>query len=222
MKLRQLEWRVRQRVGTAVEDDGWESPAEVAEAINDAFQELADLHVWPWLIDTWTVDTDGSRTVELPGEVAKILHVAVPAHDRALMQRPSARLADDRHGGEGVPREYAVDGGELVLRPKPRSGIELEIRGVRMPDRLDYDDEPPFHETFHPILMYEAAADIVDSRPGEQDPRSERWRERSARLIGRMQAHYRSSYDQQPTIVGGRDHRRPNMRAGGGRKREVW
>lgn len=199
MNLAELEWRTRQLVGTAHTDDGVEAPADAQDAVNDVYLEVADEEPWPWLVDRWTVLVDGGRA-DLPADVAKVLHVSL-GDDRLEVVPPVAIAGDE--DATGTPDRYALDGRELVLHPVPADTAELELRGVKLAEPLGYTDEPLFHRTFHPILSFRAAAELLDRAP-EEDPRVDRYRRRAHALLERMRAHYRASYDQQPIVVGGR------------------
>lgn len=228
MNLDKIVWRTRHRVGTALEDDGKETPGEVSDLVNDAYLELADAESWPWVIDTWTVQTNGQQTVTLPTDVDKVLHVAIPAKDRALTRRPQARLADGPDGGNGIPAEYALSGSDLTMRPKPTNDIELEVRGITIPSELSGQDEPAFHRTYHPILIYLAAAEFLESRAdynnrGQIDPRIEQYRQRANTMLAEMRDHYLTSHDQQPVVIGGRSHYGPNhVRPGSAGRLREW
>ena len=213
MNLRELEWRARQLTGTAVNDDGLETLTEIADAIRDAYRNVLDVEDWPFLYQDWSVTVDaGEDMVDLPEDVSRVY--TVHSDDWALAHRPPERLVDVYKDGDGRPRQYALWGRKLMVRPTPTRPADLRIMGRSNGGTLDWSDEPAFDRAYHPMLAYLAASEVL-SRRGDDDGRIAHYEERADGLLSNMRHHYRADHDRQPIVVGGREHYRPAARPRG-------
>lgn len=219
MNLRELRAAVEEKVGLADAHDGTD-PGEVDDLLNEVYLDVAGEYDWPWLRQTQSVSTvDGTATYDLVAPVVTAEQVMLASGGTLEPMSPYEldAIHDEDRAAEGEPARYCWrDPDTLELYPVPDDVYALEIRGLIVPTVLsDETDEPLFADEFHRLLVYMAAAALVNAVDDKQAARHE---VRARAISDRMWRRYFRSADRTPMVMGGRrTFRTLEWRLNGGR-----
>lgn len=167
MNLAALRDQVRTRTNTSSTDATLDA-ATINAFINSANLQIASDADWPWRqtsttfstvagTDTYTPPTDWLRT--------KSLKVANENPMRLL----SIIDLDQRwydSTGRGLPREYAIEADQIVIRPIPDGIYVVTHRYVKVEPILDTDDDIPLMPAQFQFAIVELAAYLGHRRMG--------------------------------------------------------
>lgn len=188
MDLSTIRTSVYDRLGVP-SNDALLTTAVLNRAINAALHEIESEQDWPWYQATETLTTSAGDATYTPGATWLRTRVLRVANETPLPRYSYEELIErwPFDSSTGKPREYAVEAGEIHLRPIPDGVYSLEHRFVAKEDDLDSDGESPMMpDIFHQAIV-DLATHIVLRRSSE-DARSqqalgdyERWRTKMIR-----------------------------------------
>ena len=191
MTREELVAAVRLRLGTP-DADQLLTDAVIEAAVNEALQEIAAEHDWPWLEASETITTvAGTDTYDVDSEWVRTRHLK-PSDDLPLERYPIVMLDDlfPLPTTSGRPVAFAIEQSQLVLRPIPDRVMTLTHRFYKAEPELDGDmDVPLMPAQFHPAIA-ELATHIVLKRSRE-DARSAAALESYGRWLSKMHRHRR-------------------------------
>lgn len=161
----------------------------VTRAINAALHEIESEQDWPWYQSNETITT-ASGDATYPVDASYLRTRLLRVENETPLPRYSYEELIERwpfDSSTGKPREYAIESGELHLRPIPDGVYSLDHRFIGMETDLSTGtDTPVMPESFHQAIV-DLAAHIVLRRSSE-DARSqqalgdyERWRTKMIR-----------------------------------------
>ncbi|HET6875847.1 MAG TPA: hypothetical protein VFH70_13760, partial [Acidimicrobiales bacterium] len=142
MNLSAMEAAVYARLGVD-STDGLLTPTVIDGFINDANHQIELAHDWPWLQATETIATVSGTDTYTPGSTGALWHRTVELRDgidAMVLERYSATELDDRWLPQemGRPREFAIYGDQIILRPVPDGVYNIVHRYIRQePDLVN-------------------------------------------------------------------------------------
>jgi len=169
------------------------SDEQIAELVNEAYEEIIGLHPWPFLRATETVAVGADQESLVLPTVFRYIS-AVIAGERRLKQTTLDEI--DELGPEtGEPHFYArIDDRTIRLYPTTQEPLAVTVRGQLSFDRLSGSREPEFVAQFHPILAYRAANRVL-AEEGDDSGRSQSYQSDAANYLKRMEEYYLGTGD---------------------------
>jgi hypothetical protein len=148
-----LQTAVLDRLGVPASDALF-TAAVLGRAVNEAVQEIKSEHDWPWDeasetittvagTDTYSVAADWMRTQELK-----------PSADYPLERRSIIDIDSEwPFGDTGRPQVYAINKGQIVLRPIPAQVDTITHRYIKTQADLTGTDTPALPAQFHTAIV---------------------------------------------------------------------
>lgn len=209
MDFQRLQWNARKLAHRTISAPTEWSPADVPDAVNDAYRELCDLERWEFLRSEQSLSTTaGQQRYGLPTPLRTVDSVEDETDSDGGILRPrSGRSRDsiDRSVDDGRPVEYVLRGPEtLELWPTPDDVYDLLVHGWDDVQPLSAPtDTPVFDEEYHWAICYLAALNLLE-RDDPEDGRLERYETRVSAFLDRMRRRYQRQHDHTPLVMGGR------------------
>lgn len=179
MNLSAMQAAVYARLGVD-STDGLLTPTVLNGFINDANHQIELAHDWPWLQDTETIVTVAGTDSYSPGSFNTdtfLWHRTIELRDgvdATVLERFSITELDDRWlpTEQGKPREFAIYGDKLVLRPVPDSVYSIIHRYIRQEaDLVNPTDLPTMPAAGHAAIV--ELATFLALRRDRNDPRAQ-------------------------------------------------
>jgi hypothetical protein len=179
MNLTQMQAAVYARLGVDT-TDGMLTPALVNGFINDANHQIELMHDWPWLQDVETITTVAGTDSYSPGAANAdtfAWHRTIELRDgldATVLERFSITELDDRWqpNEQGKPREFAIYGDKIILRPVPDSVYSVIHRYLRQEaDLVSGSDTPSMPAATHAAIV--ELATYLALRRDRNDPRAQ-------------------------------------------------
>lgn len=170
MNVSGLRSRVRNRTGT--QDDDPSLPSNlVLDFLNEANQQIAAEHDWPWRQTSTTFPTvAGTASYAVPADYLRTRTLRVNAN-LPLSQRTMADLEqvyiDDNT--RGMPRDYAIEGGFVNLRPFPDGIYTVAHRYLKLEPILTGDSSVPLMPEQFQTSIVEYATYLAFRRLGNSE-----------------------------------------------------
>lgn len=173
MNLAAMRQAVYDRCGSDANTDTLLAPDKINRFVNAALHYVEVLHSWSWLeraetiatvsaVETVTPSPDWRFTIELKDDAGRVLDGF------------GTEYLDDRWrtGTSGKPREYAMFGGLIYLRPVPDGIYQLSHRYLRSEVDLVADTDVPLIDDPLSTMVIEYAT-FLALRRDRNDPRAE-------------------------------------------------
>ena len=209
MNLNALRDRARSLSGIRL--PSMRSDEQIDEVINESYQEVIGLSVWPFLMSSEVVTISAnSEDFFTPSgftEISSVFYKDESGKATKMRQTSLDELEElDDQGGE--PIYFArVNDTDFVVWPIPESSIEVTVRGKISVSNLTGSDSPVFAEQFHPILAYRAAVKMLQEE-GDDSGRAEFYQSEANTYFARMQQFYNKSGNKGLFVMGARGKRR--------------
>lgn len=211
MNLAALRDRVRSLTGIRL--DTLRSDENIDEVINEAYQEIVNLHNWPFLRSEATVTVAaGVEEFDTPNGFSNVSSVSYASEVNSQTRMKQTTLDEIDlldQDDEGDPYFYArIDESSFRIWPKPVDSITFVVRGKAVVNNLSSDsDVPVFDEQFRPGIAYRAASKIL-AEEGDDSGRSDSYQREANIMFARMQQYYLSVSDTGLIVMGSQRRRR--------------
>jgi hypothetical protein len=187
------------------------SDEQIDEVINESYQEVIGLSVWPFVVssEVVTVPANAEEFSTPSGftEISSVFYKDNFGKATKMRQTSLDELEElDDQGGE--PVYFArINDTDFSIWPVPESSIDITVRGKLSVPRLREGDSPIFAEQFHPILAYRAAVKMLQEE-GDDSGRADFYQSEANTYYARMQQFYNKSGNKGLFVMGARGKRR--------------
>lgn len=167
----------------------------VGQAVNEALHEIDSEADWPWLDATETINTVAGTDAYTPAaNWSRTRSLRIAADGYPMSRRTIDEVNDLWPFADQTsrPQVYAIEGGQLVVRPIPDGVYALEHRYVRTEADISGSSSPLMPAQFHPAIA-SLAAHIALGRSREDNRAAaaladfERWLRRMQKFRRRYQ-----------------------------------
>lgn len=139
--LTELQAAVRLRMNAKTTDSVL-TTANITEAINDAIRTITLEHDWFWLHTSTTITTvAGTSVYAVPADFLRTISITDTVIGNHLVQFPLIDL--DSIVGQGRPNIYAVEAGNIILKPIPSDVNTFLHRYVKTETPLSVGGDTP-------------------------------------------------------------------------------